>query len=170
MLVQLGRRSPQAQSLEEQLRDCHGRIRNFSALARRLAEGPDPVAARDAALALERYFGIALRLHIADEEESLAPRLMSLGDRVVEAAVDTMMSEHVQIDERLDELINRWREIAAQPTPARCLATHGLATAIAAHFGQHLDSEEQLIFPSLARLPEAQARAIAAEMRARRGG
>jgi iron-sulfur cluster repair protein YtfE (RIC family) len=169
MLVSLGRKSPSEPSLQDRLLDCHARIRRFCALARRLAEGAAPKEAAETAAALDRYFSIALPLHIADEEESLAPRLMRLGDATLTAFLDAMVAEHVEADAQLAELTARWREIAVEPKAVGCQATSSAAQWLALHLERHLVAEEQHVFPSLTLLPPAQIAAIVAELRAGRG-
>jgi iron-sulfur cluster repair protein YtfE (RIC family) len=168
VLVTLGRRGHAAPTPAQLLVECHARIRGFCALARRLGEGAEASAAREAATALLRYFSIALPLHVADEEESLAPRLGRIGDRALESGLATMSAEHVELDAQLGELMRRWNEIIAQPTPERCAATGHLAATIAGDFERHLVAEEADLFPSLSKLAPEEASAIVGEMRARR--
>jgi iron-sulfur cluster repair protein YtfE (RIC family) len=169
MLVTLGNRAKDAPpDLRARLAECHERIRTFCALGRRLAQGAGGDEARDAAQQLHRYFSIGLPLHVADEEESLAPRLMRLGNPRLDDALVAMTREHDDLDENLDELLARWQEIIDQPTPARCAATRWQASCLLVHFEQHLAAEEARIFPAIAQLPPAQTSAIVAEMVARR--
>src|SRR4051812_30710357 len=76
MLKQIGERRPAGEPLLAALLDCHSRIRRFSTLAIRLAEAdapPNEIA--ETAAAVHRYFTVALPLHAADEDLSIAPRL-----------------------------------------------------------------------------------------------
>src|SRR5690242_6505881 len=78
------------------LLDCHARIRTFLGLARRLA-GDDPATeteTRDAAAAVERYFTVALPLHVLDEDESLLPRLRGR-NADLDLAIALMHGEHL---------------------------------------------------------------------------
>src|SRR5687768_5521196 len=88
MLIQLSTRPrTSAQDLVELLGECHERIRGFVALARRAAtlrHVPADQIAR-ACADVERYFSEALPLHVADEEESIAPRLRGLSPEVDDA-------------------------------------------------------------------------------------
>ena len=56
---------------------CHMRIRHFGQLASALPGAQEAGAADviDAAQRLHRYFTVALPLHVADEDESVRPRL-----------------------------------------------------------------------------------------------
>ena len=168
MLTTLGKRSLEQPSIRDMLVDCHARIRKFCALAKRLAEGGPMEQVRDAAADVRRYFGVALPLHIRDEDESIRPRLEQLGDAVLSAALDAMTHEHVAVDVALAELLEQWDAIAREPTEARCLATHDRAVWLDRHLLAHLHDEETRIIPALDRLPRAEWDAIAAEMKARR--
>ena len=168
MLTTLGKRSPQQPTMREMLVDCHARIRKFCALAKRLAQGGPTEQIRDAAAQLRRYFGIALPLHIRDEDESLRPRLERLGDRAIAPALDAMTHEHVAVDVALAELLEQWDAIAREPSDARCFATYKPSVWLDRHLLAHLHDEETRIFPALERLPRAQWDAIVREMKARR--
>ncbi|HXU73523.1 MAG TPA: hemerythrin domain-containing protein [Polyangia bacterium] len=148
--------------------DCHARIRKFCALAKRLAEGGRSDQLRDAAGQLRRYFGLALPLHIRDEDESIRPRLERLGDSTITAALDAMTSEHDAVDVALAELLDQWDVIAREPSDARCFATYKATMWLDRHLLAHLHDEETRIFAALDRLPRPQWEAIAAEMKARR--
>src|SRR5262245_25640445 len=78
VLIRLGTRARKESDVVDRLLECHERIRNFCALACRLAEGPPSEQAREAAAQLVRYFTVALPLHVADEEESIRPRLTTV--------------------------------------------------------------------------------------------
>jgi iron-sulfur cluster repair protein YtfE (RIC family) len=168
LLTRIGKRSPTGQNVVDRLLDCHQRIRSFCALALRLAGGAPPEQARDAAQQLVRYFTIGLPLHVADEDESIRPRLAPVARDDVETALATMSREHRQIEELVDELVRRWRALAETATPAACAATALGARSLDEHMRVHLAAEETIVFPALARLSLAQSDAILAEMQARR--
>jgi hemerythrin-like domain-containing protein len=168
MLSTLGKRSLEEPTLRDMLADCHERIRKFCALAKRLAEGGPREQIRDAAAQLCRYFGIALPLHIRDEDESIRPRLERLGDPVLSRALEAMTHEHVAADVALAELLEEWDAIAREPSDARCFATYKPILWLDRHLLAHLQDEEARIFAALQRLPQTQGAAIVAEMKARR--
>jgi hypothetical protein len=169
MLITLGNRSHAEPALLARFTDCHARIRKFCALARRLGQGDvEGDEAREAALAVHRYFTVALPLHVQDEEDSLAPRLMRVGDDAVTDSLEAMSRDHLELDDNLAALAGRWLDIADDPTRERCAATRWEATCLVIHFDQHLSLEESRIFPAIAKLPAPQADAIAREMKARR--
>src|SRR5205085_2176160 len=86
---------------------CHARIRHFTDLAIRLGREGHAAPAdqiRAAASALQRYFGIALPLHEADEERSVEPRLRAANAGAeVEAALGAMFEQHARIHDVLDD-------------------------------------------------------------------
>jgi hypothetical protein len=77
MLIKIG---PQKEisDIVDLLLECHERIRSFIGLAGRLANcGPvSDTEVSDAAARVVRYFSESLPLHVADEEESILPRLL----------------------------------------------------------------------------------------------
>jgi hemerythrin-like domain-containing protein len=154
MLTSIGKRgSDEARTMRDLLTDCHGRIRRFCALGKRLAESGPREQVRDAAAELERYFALALPLHVRDEDESVRPRLERLDDPAVRAALATMSAEHAAADAPIAELVERWRAIAGEPTDARCHDTARAAAWLDEHMTRHLRDEETILFPALDRLP-----------------
>jgi hemerythrin-like domain-containing protein len=168
MLTTLGKRSNEQPTMRDLLVDCHARIRTFCALAKRLSQGGRTEQIRSAATQLHRYFGIALPLHLRDEDESIRPRLERLGDRTLSDALRVMTHEHVAADIALAELLEQWEAIAHDPSDARCFAAYKPTVWLDRHLLAHLHDEETRIFPLLDRLPRAQWDAIVGEMKARR--
>lgn len=155
---------------------CHARIRHFTAMAGKLAEARDvaPSMIEDAARALSRYFGVALPLHVADEDVSIALRVDGRPmPAEVRQALDAMMVEHAAIDRLLEELLPSWRRLAEAPEELE-LVRAALAKStppLACFMESHLAREEADIFPWLRKAlgPEGLA-ALADELRARRIG
>ena len=146
--------------------DCHARIRTFSGLAVTLATAAAPDAeVADAAARVHRYFTVALPLHVADEEQSLAPRLRRYAPDTL-AALDDMEREHRAHDALLAGLVAAWAAIGEDP--ARRAATAEAAARLRAELERHLAAEERLVVPALAGLPTDEQQAILEEMRARR--
>jgi iron-sulfur cluster repair protein YtfE (RIC family) len=155
MLVKIGART-QEQTVVDLLTECHGRIRRFLSLAQRLAEAaPGEVA--DLAGQVRRYFSEAFPLHVADEEELLAPALAGASAEVDQALAE-MHREHGAHEAAVARLV------AAREVPELVVA----ACALAALVEPHLAREESVIFPALAALPAAQSDAIRRRMRDRR--
>jgi iron-sulfur cluster repair protein YtfE (RIC family) len=156
--------------------ECHERIRRFTRLGVRVAEPgvAPPEEIREAAQSVHRYFSVGLPLHVADEDESIAPRLEADGNqaRSVCEAVTSMTAQHVTIDEMLQRALPLWAALAgtdgASAEAAR-EALDELAPRLAVLFDLHIAHEEQTIFPAISALPAEERRAIVQEMRARRG-
>jgi hypothetical protein len=176
MLMEIGKRRDDevAEGPVEALLACHQRIRHFTSLAAALATTPGASLQEiaEVARAVGRYFELALPLHAADEDLSVAPRLLARGaDEPLWMALQTMSAQHVSSDATLVEALPLWRRVAADPAALAAQAARlgELARALAAHWEDHLGMEETIIFPAItARLDDAERAAMLAEMRARR--
>lgn len=172
MAVPLGRRDERA-GVVDLLVECHGRIRDFLAMAEQVATRADlrPEDVADGCARVERYFTLALPLHVRDEEESLLPRL-SGRDPAVDQALATMRAQHGEHEAPLRALLAALDALRRAPADeARRRALGERVVALARDFAAHLEAEEAVIFPALARLVPAAAQAdIVGEMRARRRG
>jgi iron-sulfur cluster repair protein YtfE (RIC family) len=152
--------------------ECHGRIRTFLGLARRIAEarGVADAEIAEAAAAVRRYFAEALPLHARDEEESVLP-LLAGHDPGLDDALARMRAEHAEHGEPLARLLEACGTLSGEPGALERVRPALLAAAadLEAHFAVHLEAEERVVFPAIrAHLdPEARAR-IAQELRARR--
>ena len=154
------------------LRDCHRRIRGFLAEAEAVAAAeavpgtgiaPDDGPRRVSAAGVLRYFRVALPLHEADEDASIAPRLVGS-----EGPVLALIEEHGVIDGLVDELARDW-EAASRGEPIADGVRHRATLArVLAIFERHLEREESEIFPRIDALPEDDRRAIVREMDERR--
>jgi hemerythrin-like domain-containing protein len=170
MLVPLGPRRITGEVVDLLL-DCHGRIRQFTTLARRLATAraaPPAEIARTAA-SIRRYFVEALPLHVEDEELDLEPRLAGQDPRL-DRALATMRAEHGDHGPALARLVAMCEALERDPGhlllvgPDLAAVSAGLEARLAAH----LDLEERAIFPAVRRLPAPVQREILEAMRARR--
>ncbi|MEQ8273205.1 MAG: hemerythrin domain-containing protein [Deltaproteobacteria bacterium] len=155
------------------LRECHDKLRKFSATAVRLAESQDatPDDVREAASGVVKYFTQALPRHTADEDESLLPRLKGR-DAAVDAELAEMEKEHRAHEGPVAELITLCRALADAPERLGDLRADlaRVASTVDADLGVHLAREENVIFPAVERLLDDAARNdIAHEMSARRG-
>lgn len=162
--------TPPEDTVAAALAACHDRIRRFAALAARVAVEPADAAARaEAAAAVIRYFTVALPLHAADEDDSLAPRLRGHAD-ALDAALATMTADHADHGAVIEPVVALCRQLAAAPTDHAAVAPAlgSAAAAMTAAFAAHLALEEAVVFPAVAALPAAVQREIRAEMLARR--
>jgi hemerythrin-like domain-containing protein len=172
MLVTIGRRT-EKHELADLLLECHDRIRYFSRLAVRVAtEDASDSDRADASRSVARYFGDALPRHIADEEESILPRLRGR-DPTLDAALAAMQAEHGEHERSLAELVELTRSVAERPEvfPSIADRLRAVASHVERALSAHLEAEEQTIVPGITRLLGADERAeILGEMRARRPG
>lgn len=168
MLLKIGARSTES-DVVDLLLECHTRIRNFLAMARRLALSSEAPAAerREVASQIHRYFTSAFPLHMADEDELLAKLLEG---RAPTAALSTMSSDHVQHAPTIARLVEACAAIMQDPRAstehdAELLAAVKHATL---EIEPHLELEERDIFPVLRQMPRSVTDAIRAGMRDRR--
>jgi hemerythrin-like domain-containing protein len=175
-LLQIGRREDRRpDDVVGPLLDCHARIRAFTLLARRIAGREGSLAEiTDAAASVERYFRVALPLHVADEELSLRPRLLAAPvPREIALAFETMTEEHSAIEALIARLLPRWSALATRPSELAGLAAELVADTaeLEWRFDAHLEREEQVLFPALeAHLGADVLVDVRAEMTARRVG
>jgi hypothetical protein len=162
---------PVARDALEELLACHERIRRFTRLATQIAGAGDDDA-REAAAAVHRYFTLALPLHAADEDLSLAPRLLAAPcDPQVRAELDHVTREHVEIECLLAELAPIWSAVVRDPSlrQVRAETLDRGAARLLASFEVHLEREERVVFPAARRcLAPADLSELRSEMRARR--
>jgi iron-sulfur cluster repair protein YtfE (RIC family) len=174
-VIRLGKASapPAPGDVVDALIDCHARIREFTALAARLAaaDGAAPCEVRSAAEQVHRYFSVALPLHAEDEERSLLPRL-SGRDAEVDRQLGEMRREHAEHGDAVGRVLLACSALAASPERLPEVASSLAAAArdLARHFEPHLEREERVVFPAVrALLTPPEQDTIRAEMRARRG-
>ncbi|HEY0838813.1 MAG TPA: hemerythrin domain-containing protein [Vulgatibacter sp.] len=171
MLISIGKREPKREDDPLALLEaCHVRIRKFSALA--LAAGSrDDVSddeRRDACEKVERYFSIALPLHVRDEEDSVLPRLQGT-DPEVDRALEVMEAQHEGHEARLAALLAAARAVREDPADrGRRGALAAAAQILVDEFETHLKLEEAILFPAIARLPPEVKVEVFAEARSRR--
>ncbi len=172
MLVQLSTHPTTAPGdLTELLTDCHGRIRYFLRLAQRAAHEPPSSAdaVSEACARVERYFTLALPLHVVDEEHSIAPRLRGL-DPAVDEALREMSRQHRRQDATLIRFLAALSRVQRTPTNSaelQQLARH--TSALMREMDEHLALEEAVIFPAIGRLLSSELQtAIIGELRKRR--
>lgn len=154
------------------LLECHARIRHFAALAVAIAEHEDPEATElvEAAGSVVRYLTEALPLHVADEEESLLPRLRGR-DAELDEALQTMHEQHQGHGPVIERVVELCSALAQAPERhgELSLPLVGASVRLRGALWVHLASEEAHVLPAIDRLlsPEEQD-AIESEMRGRR--
>ncbi len=165
--------------------DCHRRIERFLHALDRMVEaargGPLVDEQREMLEAALRYFDGMARLHTADEEESLFPRLRrrtaetrsETAHESLLAWLDGLEADHGQVDaahREVDRLARRW--LAADGlSPADLGRLDALLADLCATYRQHIQREDEQVFPAAGRLLDIDdLAAIGVEMATRRGG
>jgi iron-sulfur cluster repair protein YtfE (RIC family) len=172
MLLEIGKGpAERPANLFDLLMECHGRIRQFAALAvhvGRHRDSPDDECV-EACARVERYFTEALPLHVADEEESLLPRLRGQ-DADVDRALATMAEQHAHHEPMLAALLDASMGVRERPSdPERRAALYEAAVALEAELINHLQLEEQVVLPAIGQHLSADDQTqIVDELRARR--
>lgn len=171
MLISIGGGRKKEDGLIDLLLACHERIRSFVGVAAEVGrrDDLDEAEAREALDGAARYFREAFPLHVADEEESVLPRLRDAGEDVARA-LEVMRLEHRAHEPLVRVLIAAIDDARATPssTPARA-ALLAVAEQAERELGIHLAQEERGIFPVIAaRITADEERAAIAEVRARR--
>jgi iron-sulfur cluster repair protein YtfE (RIC family) len=144
---------PKSEDAVDLLTGCHQRIRHFTGVATKLAhaQGALPDEIRQAAAGAHRYYTISLPLHEADEEQTVRPRLDSIGDEKLHHALLAMTDQHMAIDDLLERLLPLLLMVQNNPQtihsagPEMCSITHALDEM----FSAHLQLEEEVIFPAI---------------------
>lgn len=179
MPIQIGQRPDHG--FDEPLRllsDCHRRIEHFlhvlSAIHEQAAGGSLTPAARADLEASVTYFATAAPKHIADEEQSLFPRLRASGDTAAARVLDMVARlerDHDEADHYhgvVDTLVRRWLVRGhLEADEARELRERLMA--LRAIYQPHIEVEDRELFPTAARLLSAsEIHEIGREMAARR--
>jgi hemerythrin-like domain-containing protein len=161
------------------LSDCHRRIERFLNVLKMTTD-----QAADRALTVRqradieaglKYFATAARMHIADEEESLFPRLRESTDPAAAHALDMVARlerDHGDAERRhdaVDVLMRRWLADGHLDGAMTGELREHLAV-LQRMYREHIAVEDRDLFPAAARLltPD-QIAAIGGEMAARRG-
>ena len=155
MLNQISPAKPQPKTEDavDLLTGCHDRIRHFTGLAVKLAHAqssaPDEIVR--AAAAVHRYYTVSLPLHEADEEDTLRPRLDSLGDEKVRHALIAMHDQHMAIDDLLERLLPLLVMVRNNPDTLHAAGPEicSITKALDDMFRAHLEMEEAVIFPAI---------------------
>ncbi len=171
MLVNIGKGSRAPLDVVDRMLDCHVKIRHFIDLAKKLGEDRIPAKeATEVAASIVRYFTQALPHHVADEEQSVYPRLLGKAPRV-DGALKAMVDQHSAHRAELEELIGICSAIATDPStyvPALS-ALLRVANSLGNEFEEHLELEEAVIFPAMRELLSAdELSQIETELRNRR--
>lgn len=159
------------------LSDCHRRIEMFVGLLEAVGNvmhHPATDETKRTLTAALRYFREAAPKHTADEEDSLFPRLRRVQDPDAQAALaklDQLEKDH-QSAEPLHAAAERLGQLYLSQGSLSAVEAEEFRNAVAAlksMYRQHINIEDQLVFPIAARvLPQSEQAVIGEEMAARR--
>lgn len=156
------------------LEACHERVQRTLALLERLRvhvreQGADDNA-RQAARDVLRYFDIAAPLHHDDEELHVFPLLLARATPEVTGAVRQLQRDHVAMAASWAAARVPLQALADGAASAFSEADEAALARFAAHYADHIATEEGLVYPAaLALLPPDAMGAMGDEMAARRG-
>ncbi|HXY10934.1 MAG TPA: hemerythrin domain-containing protein [Terriglobales bacterium] len=177
MPIQIGAKSHNFSDPTGLLYDCHRRVEMFLGILEAVGKIIDQPPSEETTRALQsalRYFAEAAPKHTADEEESLFPRLRQLSDLEVGSAflrLDRLEADHrwaAPLHSEVEQLGAKYlfRGPLSAPEVDRFRAS---VADLIAMYQQHINAEDELIFPLAARLlSEHEKKAIANEMAKRR--
>lgn len=157
----------------EMLAACHGRIdrqcQTLERLCNHLARHGSDNAAREAAVAIMRYFDTAARDHHADEENDLFPALLaSAGAQQtnLQTLTERLRAEHRQLEAAWQALRLQLQAIAEGNDQLDAAE----ATRFVASYRAHIELEDSELLPAATRCLDTEAlRRIGQAMRERRG-
>jgi hemerythrin-like domain-containing protein len=150
---------------------CHERLRHFTQLIEKLAEyipqhGVDQQA-KGAMIAVIRYFDMAAPLHHADEDEDLFPALYnSCHNETLNETIATLSVAHVHLDSLWQGLKQQLIEV----NEGKQTLNKELARTFAEHYCQHVQQEEEKVYPFARQLSANCLALLGQRMQARRGG
>jgi len=177
MPVQIGAKSHNFTDPTGLLSDCHRRVETFLGMLTAVAERIDQPITEETRGALEsalRYFGQAAPKHTADEEASLFPRLRQIDHPEIQSAfakLDKLEADHrwaEPVHAEVERIGVHYLETGELPAAEVQLFRSSVASLVSM-YKQHINVEEELIFPLATRLlSDGEKSAIAHEMAERR--
>jgi hemerythrin-like domain-containing protein len=177
MPVQIGTKAHSFSDPTGLLSDCHRRIEMFMRVLEGVAKTMDSPPQEEARQSLDNalsYFREAAPKHTADEEQSLFPRLRTLGSPQLEAAFSKL--EELELDHRRSEPLHSRIERLGQEylsegrlPEAQIAEFREAVSQLSAMYLRHIAVEDNILFPAAARaLSDRDKQMIAEEMAKRR--
>ena len=178
MPVQIGAQSHSFSEPTGLLSDCHRRVEMFMDSLQNVANRADHELTEDTRRALDlalRYFREAAPKHMADEEDSLFPRLRKINDPELQAALcrlDELEADHrwaEPLHAKVEQLGNQYlAEGRLSPDDAR--GFRDTVDRLQHMYRRHIKLEDHEVFPIASKLLTADLKQqIAREMENRRG-
>jgi hemerythrin-like domain-containing protein len=172
-----GQRSPSA-SFEDpvaMLLECHDRVRISLDLLQKLCahlqtKGQD-VHTASAATDVLRYFDIAAPLHHQDEELHVFPALRKSHVVAIQTYVERAQADHIRMNDQWSALRTTLLDLASGKRETMwSQAFSDQVYSFTATYDEHLNIEEQLLFPALSMAVGAEElEGMGLEMQQRRG-
>lgn len=155
----------------EMLRACHGRIQaqcaTLEKLLRYLPEHGSDLQARQAALAVLRYFDTAGQHHHTDEEQDLFPVLRATANVSAQHLIAHLLERHIELNTAWNDLRIRLTCIAAGTDS---LLEKPIVRDFIALYQTHIALENAQLLPLAKELLDAaQIETLGRKMSARRG-
>jgi hemerythrin-like domain-containing protein len=160
----------------DMLIDCHRRIEHFlDVLVRvldRYAGHPLDAEGRQAIEVSREYFAHSAPRHTADEEQSLFPRMRSVGTAAAATCdlLDRLQQDHQTADDlhtRVDRTLGEWLTSETSLSDERLAGLRADLTALKNLYADQIRLEEDQIFPSAAKtLNSTQLREVGANPQA----
>jgi hemerythrin-like domain-containing protein len=155
--------------------ECHNRVRISLDLLQKLCahlqtKGQDEHTA-SAATDILRYFDIAAPLHHQDEELHVFPALRKSHVVAIQTYVERAQADHIRMNDQWSALRTRLLDVAScRLETKQSQALYDQANSFAATYNEHLNIEEQLLFPALSMAVGAEElEGMGLEMQQRRG-
>lgn len=178
-IVVPGHRAPAAgyEAPFDMLNACHERVHRMLALLQRLhrhvqSHGND-TQATEAARDVMRYFDQAAPQHHLDEEQHVFPVVMRLQRESLTAVVQRLQQDHAQMEAGWAKTRALLADLTDQPgtVPDHWMALADTTfDAFARLYEQHIQDEEQVVYPAaLQAMEEPAIHAMAQDMMRRRG-
>lgn len=156
------------------LSDCHRRIERFLTILQKVALDAPPESLpkmyREGLQTALDYFDKAAPLHTLDEEESLFPRITSNPEAAeVIAHLERDHKDSEQYHQIVEQLGRSWLQKEKISPEARLKFTAAIDYLLKL-YGEHIVTEDTLLFPLAARLLDDQTlQEVGKEMAGRRG-
>jgi len=176
MPVQIGAATHNFDDPTGLLSDCHRRVEMFLRMLEAVAKAIDRPSTEETKRALQsalRYFAEAVPKHTADEEESLFPRLRQLHDSAVKSAfsrLDCLEADHrwaEPLHSEVERLGMQYLSIG-HLSATEIDSFRSCVAKLADMYKEHINAEDQLIFPLAAKLLSSNEKAAIAQEMARR--
>lgn len=138
-------------TLFETLDECHrqigARIKNLAELARQVEANAVDDEARRQAAEIESFFSNVSRAHHEQEERSVFPPLLAIGDAVLVETVQLLQQEHAWIETRWSGIAPQLSAIAAGQAVANAQDLVAAVREFLKVLRLHMELEDTVVYP-----------------------